>query len=145
MYRRPGSLHYRPVPDPLGHDHRRPAGRQTRPAGLCEAFQTQGSSMLQHDHDIAQVLVSLKEQGLEDNTIVWYSTDNGPCRGRRRAVSGAARYRRRWLADSPLGAGRKSMDQPTASTSATFFLPLWGGAPLPAIGSTDADHKPLAT
>ncbi|AIL61436.1 arylsulfatase [Pseudomonas alkylphenolica] len=39
---------------------------------------TQGSGMLQHDHDIAQVLAFLKDQGLEDNTIVWYSTDNGP-------------------------------------------------------------------
>ncbi|MCY1504006.1 Arylsulfatase [compost metagenome] len=39
---------------------------------------TQGSGMLQHDHDIGQVLAFLKENGLEDNTIVWYSTDNGP-------------------------------------------------------------------
>ncbi|GLZ84296.1 arylsulfatase [Metapseudomonas resinovorans] len=39
---------------------------------------TQGSGMLQHDHDIGQVLAFLKDNGLEDNTIVWYSTDNGP-------------------------------------------------------------------
>jgi arylsulfatase len=37
-----------------------------------------GSGMLQHDHDVGLVLDFLKENGLEDNTIVWYSTDNGP-------------------------------------------------------------------
>jgi len=37
-----------------------------------------GSGMLQHDHDIGLVLDFLKQSGLEDNTIVWYSTDNGP-------------------------------------------------------------------
>ena len=37
-----------------------------------------GSGMLQHDHDIGNVLRFLKEQGLDQNTIVWYSTDNGP-------------------------------------------------------------------
>ena len=37
-----------------------------------------GSGMLQHDHDIGTVLDWLEEQGLADNTIVWYSTDNGP-------------------------------------------------------------------
>ena len=37
-----------------------------------------GSGMLQHDHDIGMVLDWLDEQGLTDNTIVWYSTDNGP-------------------------------------------------------------------
>ena len=37
-----------------------------------------GSGMLQHDHDIGLVLDFLKENGLDDNTIVWYSTDNGP-------------------------------------------------------------------
>lgn len=34
--------------------------------------------MLQHDHDIGLVLDFLQENGLEENTIVWYSTDNGP-------------------------------------------------------------------
>ena len=34
--------------------------------------------MLQHDHDIGLVLDFLKQNGLDDNTIVWYSTDNGP-------------------------------------------------------------------
>ncbi len=37
-----------------------------------------GDGMLQHDHDIGLVLDFLKETGLEENTIVWYSTDNGP-------------------------------------------------------------------
>ena len=37
-----------------------------------------GSGMLQHDHDVGLVLDFLKENGLEENTIVWYSTDNGP-------------------------------------------------------------------
>ncbi|MCA0996112.1 arylsulfatase [Alloyangia pacifica] len=37
-----------------------------------------GSGMLQHDHDIGVLLDWLEEQGLADNTIVWYSTDNGP-------------------------------------------------------------------
>jgi len=37
-----------------------------------------GSGMLQHDHDIGLVLDWLDRQGLADNTIVWYSTDNGP-------------------------------------------------------------------
>ncbi len=37
-----------------------------------------GSGMLQHDHDIGMVLDWLDEQGLAENTIVWYSTDNGP-------------------------------------------------------------------
>ncbi|WP_321345739.1 arylsulfatase [Breoghania sp.] len=37
-----------------------------------------GSGMLQHDHDIGLVLDWLDQQGLADNTIIWYSTDNGP-------------------------------------------------------------------
>lgn len=37
-----------------------------------------GSGMLQHDHDIGLVLDWLDQQGLAENTIVWYSTDNGP-------------------------------------------------------------------
>jgi arylsulfatase len=39
---------------------------------------TQGSGMMQHDHDIGLLLDFLKENGLDQNTIVWYSTDNGP-------------------------------------------------------------------
>jgi len=37
-----------------------------------------GSGLLQHDHDIGLVLDWLDENGLAENTIVWYSTDNGP-------------------------------------------------------------------
>lgn len=37
-----------------------------------------GSGMLQHDHDVGLVLNWLEQQGLADNTIIWYSTDNGP-------------------------------------------------------------------
>lgn len=37
-----------------------------------------GSGMLQHDHDIGLVLDWLKQNGLDENTIIWYSTDNGP-------------------------------------------------------------------
>jgi len=37
-----------------------------------------GSGMLQHDHDIGLVLDFLDRNGLAENTIVWYSTDNGP-------------------------------------------------------------------
>jgi arylsulfatase len=37
-----------------------------------------GSGMLQHDHDIGLVLDFLDRAGLSENTIVWYSTDNGP-------------------------------------------------------------------
>ena len=37
-----------------------------------------GSGMLQHDHDIGLVRQFLKDNGLDENTIIWYSTDNGP-------------------------------------------------------------------
>jgi len=37
-----------------------------------------GAGMLQHDRDIGTVLDALEEMGLEENTIVVYSTDNGP-------------------------------------------------------------------
>ena len=37
-----------------------------------------GSGMLQHDHDIGLTLQFLKDNGLDENTIIWYSTDNGP-------------------------------------------------------------------
>jgi len=37
-----------------------------------------GSGMLQHDHDIGLVLDFLRKNGLEESTVVWYSTDNGP-------------------------------------------------------------------
>jgi arylsulfatase len=37
-----------------------------------------GSGMLQHDHDVGTVLDWLDANGLAEETIVWYSTDNGP-------------------------------------------------------------------
>jgi arylsulfatase A-like enzyme len=37
-----------------------------------------GSGMMQHDYEVGQVLKFLRDNSLEDNTIVWYSTDNGP-------------------------------------------------------------------
>ena len=37
-----------------------------------------GSGIMEHDTDIGTVLDWLDEQGLSENTIVWYSTDNGP-------------------------------------------------------------------
>lgn len=37
-----------------------------------------GSGMMQHDHDIGLILKFLKDNGLDENTIIWYSTDNGP-------------------------------------------------------------------
>ncbi len=40
-------------------------------------YDLHGSGMLQHDHDIGTILDWLDEQGLAENTIVWYSSDNG--------------------------------------------------------------------
>lgn len=37
-----------------------------------------GAGMLQHDRDIGYLLEELKKQGLDKNTIIVYSTDNGP-------------------------------------------------------------------
>lgn len=37
-----------------------------------------GAGMLQHDSDIGYLLNELKKQGLDKNTIIVYSTDNGP-------------------------------------------------------------------
>jgi len=37
-----------------------------------------GSGMLQHDADVKAILDFLDENGLAENTVVWYSTDNGP-------------------------------------------------------------------
>jgi len=37
-----------------------------------------GSGMMQHDHDIGTVLQALEEMGVARDTIVLYSTDNGP-------------------------------------------------------------------
>jgi len=35
-------------------------------------------AMSEHDSDVGKLLAKLKELGIEDNTIVMYSTDNGP-------------------------------------------------------------------
>ena len=49
---------------------------------LAEKYTTEsdihGSGMIQHDRDIGLVLDWLKQNGLEEDTIVVYSTDNGP-------------------------------------------------------------------
>ena len=49
---------------------------------LAENFTTEadlyGSGMIEHDAQVGMVLDWLDEQGLAENTIVWYSTDNGP-------------------------------------------------------------------
>ncbi len=37
-----------------------------------------GAGMMQHDHDIGIVLQAIKDMGLDENTIIVYSTDNGP-------------------------------------------------------------------
>jgi arylsulfatase len=37
-----------------------------------------GSGMMQHDHDVGLVLQFLKDNGLDEDTVIWYSTDNGP-------------------------------------------------------------------
>ncbi|GGB05121.1 arylsulfatase [Agarivorans gilvus] len=41
-------------------------------------YDMHGSGMLQHDSDIGYLLDELKKRGLKDNTIVIYTTDNGP-------------------------------------------------------------------
>ncbi len=37
-----------------------------------------GAGMLQHDHDIGVVLKALKDMDIDENTLIVYSTDNGP-------------------------------------------------------------------
>lgn len=37
-----------------------------------------GSGVMKHDSDVGAVLKFLDDNGLTDNTVVWYSTDNGP-------------------------------------------------------------------
>ena len=41
-------------------------------------YDTAGSGVIEHDADVGDVLKYLDDNGLTDNTIVWYSTDNGP-------------------------------------------------------------------
>jgi arylsulfatase A-like enzyme len=53
----------------------------TKPESLCQAGRWLGSyadTMIDHDKNVGTVLAKLKELGIEDNTIVMYSTDNGP-------------------------------------------------------------------
>jgi arylsulfatase len=49
---------------------------------LAEEFTSEadihGSGLIEHDADIGTVLDWLDAEGLAENTIVWYSTDNGP-------------------------------------------------------------------
>ena len=49
---------------------------------LAEEFTSEadfyGSGIIEHDTDIGTVLDWLDAEGLSENTIVWYSTDNGP-------------------------------------------------------------------
>ena len=78
--------------------------------------------MVEHDGHVGQMLDKLKELGLEDNTIVMYSTDNGaesmsglmavrPCSAARRTPNGrvAIAYRVR-------SAGRESSSPARSST-----------------------------
>jgi arylsulfatase A-like enzyme len=53
----------------------------TKPESLGQAGRWLGSyadTMIDHDKNVGTVLAKLKELGIEDNTIVMYSTDNGP-------------------------------------------------------------------
>ncbi|MCA0243677.1 MAG: arylsulfatase [Proteobacteria bacterium] len=47
-------------------------------AAFTHEGDAQGSGMMQHDHDIGVVLDFLKQNQLDGDTVVWYSTDNGP-------------------------------------------------------------------
>ena len=37
-----------------------------------------GAGMMQHDHDMGVLFAALKELGVDENTLIVYSTDNGP-------------------------------------------------------------------
>jgi arylsulfatase A-like enzyme len=49
---------------------------------LAENFTSEadfyGSGMIEHDLQVGELLAWLEANGLSENTIVWYSTDNGP-------------------------------------------------------------------
>ncbi|MFZ5838389.1 MAG: arylsulfatase [Pseudomonadota bacterium] len=45
---------------------------------LTSEYDVYGSGMMQHDDDIGFLLEELKKRGLTENTIIVYSTDNGP-------------------------------------------------------------------
>src|SRR5208282_3917826 len=53
----------------------------TKPESLGQAGRWLGpyaDTMIDHDKNVGTVLAKLKELGLEDNTLIFYSTDNGP-------------------------------------------------------------------
>ena len=53
----------------------------TKPESLGQAGRWLGpyaDTMIDHDRNVGTVLAKLKELGIEDNTLVFYSTDNGP-------------------------------------------------------------------
>ena len=53
----------------------------TKPESLGQAGRWMGpyaDTMIDHDKNVGTVLAKIKELGIEDNTIVMYSTDNGP-------------------------------------------------------------------
>ena len=53
----------------------------TKPESLGQSGRWLGpyaDTMIDHDKNVGTVLAKLKELGLEDNTLVFYSTDNGP-------------------------------------------------------------------
>ncbi|WP_240339050.1 sulfatase-like hydrolase/transferase [Novosphingobium sp. BW1] len=56
----------------LDDEWRYAAGKYTSEADL------HGSGMMQHDHAVGMVLDWLEQQGILDDTLIWYSTDNGP-------------------------------------------------------------------
>ncbi|QYJ75673.1 arylsulfatase [Shewanella sp. FJAT-52076] len=45
---------------------------------ISSDYDMYGSGMMQHDDDIGFLLKELESRGLKDNTIIVYSTDNGP-------------------------------------------------------------------
>jgi arylsulfatase A-like enzyme len=53
----------------------------TKPESVGQAGRWLGpyaDTMIDHDKNVGTVLAKLKELGIEDNTLVFYSTDNGP-------------------------------------------------------------------
>ncbi len=56
--------------------HIRPTSRPSPRARPVSDVYADG--MVEHDCDIGQLLAKLDELGIADNTIVMYSTDNGP-------------------------------------------------------------------
>lgn len=52
-----------------------------RKAGLDELTSKVYGMLKSVDDNFGRLLATLKEQGLEDNTLVWFTSDNGPCTG----------------------------------------------------------------